>query len=165
MTTDYDRSDLISAMASTLFTLAYAAWVDEWDELDPADPENLDRPKDARTPRGGEDYADYATLALASVDSAECETFTQEASVLYGRIQQVLRVDPLVLCRANNLTASDAATWAHYLVMVAAGHGVAWEDSHEPLVYCSVQYATTDHKVYIAVPAWPGRYPQHKDQE
>lgn len=155
------RNDIIRAMARTIEVLSYTDWCDAWDEAD-RDGRGT-RPEAAVSAGPGKDWFD---VAPETDDPGVREDWLIEAAILYGRIAQEWGTDPWsALFRAGQL--DEAPTWGHYAVMPAVGHGVSWEDDHEPLTYFDFakgqDVELTVRGIGFDVPLWPGRWPDDEE--
>lgn len=151
---NYNRSDIITAMARTIEVLSYMAWCDAWDEADAPD----NRPEDCVSAGPGEDWHDIAPeLDLGEQEDAGI-SWRDEAAILYGRLWQSWDVDPWLILASNGIVSSaDAEKWAHYAVMSLVGHWVSWEDDRDPLAWAGKPLSLD--AVSVDVPDYPGEWP------
>lgn len=161
-TPTYNRADIIARMARTIEVLSYMAWCDAWDEACSEDFEAADdRPEGAVSAGSGEDWFDVAPEFDLQEQEDYGISWHEEAAILYGRIRQAWGVEPWVVLRNNDIDRDAALDWAHYAVMTAAGHGVSWEDNHEPLLFAGAEVFVSGppFRIDIDIPQWPGAYP------
>lgn len=155
------RNDIIIAMARTIEVLSYTDWCDAWDE---AERDGRGTRPDAAVSAGpGEDWFD---VAPETDDPGVREDWLIAAAILYGRIAQEWGMDPWsALFNAGQL--DEGTTWGHYAVMSAVGHGVSWEDDHEPLTRYDFSKGYDVELdagcVGFDVPLWPGRWPDDEE--
>ena len=162
-TPTYNRADLIAYMARTIEVLSYMAWCDAWDEATGTD---QPRPEDCVSAGPGEDWFDVAPeLDLGDQEDAGI-SWREEAAILYGRVWQAWGGDPWAVLRDNGIDRDAALDWAHCAVMSAVGHGVSWEDDHEPLLFAGAGVFVSGPPSRICLdvaPAWPDRWPAEEE--
>lgn len=128
-TSGHPQETVIRSMQRTFLVCAWSDFVDE---------EEFRKKHDRAYPMGCE-LMDY----LPDI----CEEFEREsyrlACVLYGRIYGKWGCEPWLALNytceqrgwSKNKTFVD---WGHYAVMEALGHGVAWSDDHDPVLWSRI---------------------------
>ena len=138
---------ILACMTRTLVVLSYMQWCDAWDEARGKGR----RPKTACSAGAGEDGMDFAPAG----SSALRREARDQAAIIYGRIQEQWGTAPAYQLHNDR----DRDRWGHDAIVSAVGHGVAWEDSHDPLRDRDGA-ETRVRGMSEEPPMWPGRWPK-----